>query len=137
MTLLLIDRNPQLSLRPPITRSVGAKHTPGKVKRLKQTLKRWLAEHHEVTALFDLQHQLATFHSTYSALPKAHPGNNITNEYFRLRNDIIDKIGKLSLGHTGTPIRMLIHGTKIRIITTEGEFINELSLDTENHYQKQ
>jgi hypothetical protein len=37
----------------------------------------------------------------------------------------------------GTPIRMLIHETDIRIITTDGELIKELSLDTENNYQKQ
>ncbi len=133
-----------------------------------QTLKRWLAKQPKVTSLPALQDQLDQFRHTYNtqrphravnrrtpeqaynARPKAHPGNNIINDYFRLRNDIVDKHGKLTLRHAGTlhhigigrryagtPIRMLIHETEIRIITTDGELIKELSLDTENNYQKQ
>lgn len=142
--------------------------TCGKVERFHQTLKRWLAKQPKVTSLAALQDQLDQFRHTYNtqrphravnrrtpeqaytARPKAHPGNNIINDYFRLRNDIVDKHGKLTLRHAGTlhhigigrryagtPIRMLIHETEIRIITTDGELIKELSLDTENNYQKQ
>lgn len=142
--------------------------TCGKVERFHQTLKRWLAKQPKVTSLPALQDQLNQFRhiyntqrphravnrrtpeQAYNARPKAHPGNNIINDYFRLRNDIVDKHGKLTLRHAGTlhhigigrryagtPIRMLIHETEIRIITTDGELIKELSLDTENNYQKQ
>lgn len=142
--------------------------TCGKVERFHQTLKRWLAKQPKVTALPDLQHQLDTFRATYNndrphralgrqtpataynARPKAHPGNNVLPDYYRLRTDTIDEHGKVTLRHAGTlhhigigrryagtPIRMLIHETDIRIITTDGELIKELTLDPTNNYQPQ
>ena len=142
--------------------------TCGKVERFHQTLKRWLTKQPKVTSLPALQHQLDAFRATYNnhrphralnrqtpataynARPKAHPGNNVLPDHYRLRNDTIDEHGKVTLRHAGTlhhigvgrryagtPIRMLIHETDIRIITTEGELIKELTLDPTNNYQPQ
>lgn len=142
--------------------------TCGKVERFHQTLKLWLAKQPRVTSLTALQTQLDTFrdiynttrphralgHRTpavaYNARPKARPGSAVIPDYFRLRNDIVNDEGKVTLRHAGTihhigigrrwartPIRMLIHETQIRIITTEGELIKELTLDATKNYQQQ
>jgi transposase InsO family protein len=88
--------------------------------------------------------------TAYTARPKAHPGTNVLPDYYRLRNDTIDNHGKVTLRHAGTlhhigvgrryagtPIRMLIHETDIRIITTDGELIKELTLNPNTNYQNQ
>lgn len=142
--------------------------TCGKVERFHQTLKKWLVKQPKVTSISEFQKQLDQFrdyynntrphralarqtpNQVYNARPKAQPGNKLTPDHFRLRNDVVDKHGKLSLRHggqlhhigigraySGTPIRMLIHEKEIRIITTTGELIKELTLDPSNNYQPQ
>jgi hypothetical protein len=142
--------------------------TCGKVERFHQTLKRWLAKQPRVTSLTALQAQLDTFRDlynqdrphraldrrtpavAYTARPKASPGNTVLPDYFRLRNDIVDPHGKVTLRdngtlhhiglgrrYAGTAIRMLIRERDIRIITTDGELLKELTLNPDNNYQPQ
>lgn len=142
--------------------------TCGKVERFHQSLKKWLAKQPKVTSIGDFQKQLDHFREyynftrphraldrttpmhAYNSRPKAQPGNKIFPDYFRLRNDVVDKHGKLSLrhngkmhhigigrGHAGTAIRMLIHEKEIRVITTNGELLAELTLDEGKDYQPQ
>lgn len=142
--------------------------TCGKVERFHQTLKRWLAKQPRVTSLSALQTQLDTFRDlynqhrphraldrrtpavAYTARPKASPGNTVLPDYFRLRNDIVDPHGKVTLRdngtlhhiglgrrYAGTAIRMLIREREIRIITTDGELLKELTLNPDNNYQPQ
>lgn len=142
--------------------------TCGKVERFHQTLKRWLAKQPRVSSLAVLQAQLDAFRdlynqqrphralerrtpaAAYAARLKASPGNTVLPDYFRLRNDIVDPHGKVTLRHNGTlhyiglgrrhagtPIRMLIRERDIRIITTDGELLKELTLDPDNNYQPQ
>lgn len=142
--------------------------TCGKVERFHQTLKKWLIKQPKVTSIGEFQKQLDQFRTyynftrphralerhtpaqAYNARPKAQPGGKIIPDHFRLRNDVVDKYGKLSLRHNGqmhhigigrayagTAIRMLIHEKEIRIITTTGELLTELRLDTEKDYQPQ
>jgi len=142
--------------------------TCGKVERFHLTLKKWLAKQARVTSIGALQAQLdmfADYYNTirphrslsrrtpvhaYAARPKATPGNTVIPDHFRLRNDVIDEHGKLTLRHNGvlhhigmgrrhagTPIRMLIRDTDIRIITTDGELLKTLALDTTINYQIQ
>ena len=40
-------------------------------------------------------------------------------------------------GYAGTAIRMLIHERQIRVITTAGELLAELTLDEGKDYQRQ
>jgi transposase InsO family protein len=88
--------------------------------------------------------------TAYIARPKATPGNTVLPPYYRLRNDTVDQHGKVTLRHAGTlhrigigrrhagtPIRMLIHDTQIRIITADGILLKELTLDTSANYQPQ
>ena len=142
--------------------------TCGKVERFHQTLKRWLARQPRVTSLGALQQQLDTFRgiynqqrphraldrrtpaTAYAARAKAHPGNTLQPAYFRLRNDVVDNHGKVTLRHAGVlhhigigrrhagqTIRLLIRDTDIRVITTDGELLKELTLDTTTNYQPQ
>ncbi len=140
--------------------------TCGKVERFHQTLKLWLVKQPKVSSIGDFQNQLDQFRHyynftrphrgldrttpahAYNARPKAQPGGKIIPDHFRLRNDVIDKYGKLSLRHNGqmhhigigrsyagTPIRMLIHEKEIRVITTSGELLKELTFDEAKDYQ--
>ena len=142
--------------------------TCGKVERFHQTLKKWLAKQPKVTSMGDIQTQLdhfreyynftrphraldrATPMQAYNARPKAQPNGKIIPDHFRLRNDVVDKRGKLSLrqngqmhhigigrAYSGTAIRMLIHEKEIRAITTSGELLKELAFDQRKNYQPQ
>jgi hypothetical protein len=68
--------------------------------------------------------------------------------YFRVRQDKVDKSGKISLrydsrlykigvgrAHKGRPVKLLIADQNIRVIDSEGEMIRELTLDTSRNYQ--
>ncbi len=142
--------------------------TCGKVERFHQTLKMWLAKQPKVTSIGDFQKQLDQFREyynftrphraldrttpahAYNARPKAQPGGKIIPDHFRLRNDVVDKHGNLSLrhngtmhhigigrAHSGTAIRMLIHEKEIRVITTSGELLRDFTFDEEKNYQRQ
>ncbi len=140
--------------------------TCGKVERFHQTQKKWLARQPVATTLAQLQQQLDQFRdyynnarphrsierqtpaTAYAARPKATSIALPAGPGFRLRNDTVDKHGKLTLrhnsrmhhigigrDHAGTPIRMLIDDLNIRVITCDGELIRELVLDTTRDYQ--
>jgi len=93
--------------------------TCGKVERLHQTLKNWLARQHPATGTTELQAQLDTFTdyynhhrphrgidrqtpaATWAARPRAIPtrqGIQIS-QHFRVRTDRVDRDGKLTLRH--------------------------------------
>ena len=143
--------------------------TCGKVERFQQTLKKWLAaQPRQPQTLAELQalcDQFAAYYNScrphrslgrrtpsaaYHARPKATPATSPgTEPQARVRRDIIDTDGKLSLRHNGrlhhigigrtharTPVLMLINGCDIRIIhATTGELIRELILNPAVDYQ--
>jgi transposase InsO family protein len=141
--------------------------TCGKVERFQQTMKRWLRAQPPAATIAELQTQLDSFvdhynhhrphrslphHSTpaaaYTTRPKAGPDHHPDSE-FRVRQDRVDKAGKVTLRHNsqlhhigigralaGTPIVMLIHDLEIRIIhAATGEIIRQLTLDPTHQYQ--
>jgi hypothetical protein len=93
--------------------------TCGKVERLHQTLKNWLAHQPPATTIADLQAQLDTFADYYNhhrphrgvgrqtpatawtARPRAIPARQgiQISEHFRVRKDRVDHDGKLTLRH--------------------------------------
>ena len=140
--------------------------TCGKVERLHQTLKRWLAKQPTAENLPQLQTQLDAFRDeyntrrphralnrttpalAYTARPKATPTGSQLGQHYRLRSDTVDACGKLTLRHNGrlhhigigihhagTPVHLLVHDLNIRIITTTGELLRELTLDPTRDYQ--
>jgi transposase InsO family protein len=140
--------------------------TCGKVERLHQTLKRYLAKQPPAETLSELQGQLDAFAhyynhirphralhrrtplQAYSARLKARPAGSSPATYFRVRQDKVDKSGKVSLrydsrlykiglgrAHKGRPVKLLIADQSIRVIDLEGELIRELTLDPSRNYQ--
>ncbi len=139
--------------------------TQGKVERFQQTLKKWLRAQPAAATLAALQRQLDAFtdyynttrphrslagHTpahTYTARAKATP--TARDSHWRVRQDIIDKTGCVTLRHAsrlhhiglgrplaGTPVRLLIRDLHITVIDTRtGEILRDLTLDPSRDYQ--
>lgn len=122
--------------------------TQGKVERLNQTLKKWLAARTPAEDLQQLQQQLhefkdhynnrrphralsgATPHDAYNARAKATPAHN-RQAHFRIRNDKVYANGAITLRrggtmhhigigteHKGKEVRILIHNLHVIVIET-------------------
>jgi len=140
--------------------------TCGKVERLHQTLKRYLAKQPPATTLAGLQGQLDAFRhyynhirphravgrrtplQAYSARLKAAPAGASASTYFRVRQDKVDKTGKVTLrydsrlyhiglgrAHKGRAVKLLIADENVRVIDLNGELSRELTLDPSRNYQ--
>jgi hypothetical protein len=145
--------------------------TQGKVERFQQTMKKWLrAQPDQPSTVDDLQALLdafveeynehrphrslehrATPATVYTSRPKATPstGDRDDDTHHRVRNDKVDKAGKItwryqgqmySIGigrtHTGTRVIVLSQDLEIRIVdAVTGELLRELVLDTSQRYQ--
>ena len=126
----------------------GHPQTQGKIERFHQTLKRWLAcrpRPATITAmqtLLDdfgrhLQHRAhpprptpgTTPAQAYQAQPKASPLNTAA-EHFRIRHDVVDQFGKLTLRHGSrlhhlgigrthahTPVLILVTTTTVTVVS--------------------
>ena len=86
----------------------------------------------------------------YSNRIKAKPSNGASPAptHFRVRQDKVDKTGKVSLryhsklykiglgrAHKGRTIKLLIADQQIRVIDLQGQLIRELTLDPTRNYQ--
>ena len=143
--------------------------TQGKVERLWQTLKKWLASQPAQPAtLADLQALPGAFTSYYNtqrphrslphratpatifaARPKAAPGSLQADTHDRVRRDIIDDTGCVTLRHggrlyhigigrthAGTHVILLIQDLRIRVVhAATGELLRQLTLDSGRNYQ--
>ena len=145
--------------------------TQGKVERFQQTMKKWLrAQPDQPATIAELQIQLIAFAieynqrrphrslphratpaTVYTSRPKAAPenGSRINDTHDRVRQDRVDKAGKITLRHGGqlysigigrtharTRVTVLVQDLDIRIIdATTGELLRELTLDTTQRYQ--
>lgn len=140
--------------------------TCGKVERFQQTFKKWLSARPPAATSSALQTLLDEFTTTYNhhrphrsigttpatkygLLPKATPTTPTAD--LRIRNDKVDRDGKLTLryqgklhhigigrAHAQTPIIMLINDRHIKIIaTTTGEILRDFHLDPTRNYQPQ
>jgi hypothetical protein len=143
--------------------------TQGKVERFRQTLKNWLrAQPAQPASLAQLQALLEEFTSYYNtqrphrslphkavpaaihtARPKPAPGNRGTDTHDRVRRDIIDTTGCVTLRHGGRPyhigigrtharthVLLLIQDLGVRVIdAATGELLRDLTLDPTRNYQ--
>jgi transposase InsO family protein len=87
----------------------------------------------------------------YTARPKAVPAATpIDTGHYRVRHDRIDPSGVITLRynsrlhhiglgrrHAGTRVLVLAHDLDIRVLTTDGELLRELTLDPTRDYQPQ
>src|SRR5690606_10796946 len=144
--------------------------TCGKVERFQQTMKKHLASADpQPAALADLQALIDAFVETYNrhrphrslphratpaavytTRPKAAPGEDHADEdHDRIRTDIVDKAGSVTLRHNGklhhigigrtyerTRVILIVHGLDIRVVhAATGELIRALTLDPTRDYQ--
>ena len=141
--------------------------TCGKVERFQQTLKKWLDAQPAPENLAELQSLLDTFRSIYNqqrphrslpqratpatiytARPKATPTGH-DNPHYRVRHDIIDATGTITLRvagrlhhigigrtHARTHIILLADDLHVRVVhATTGELLRDLTIDTTRDYQ--
>lgn len=147
--------------------SPGHPQTQGKIERFHQTLKRFLRVQPTATSVEELQQQLDVFRElynhrrphralgrrtpaeVYSASPKATPtGNDYSDRLLRIRNDHVDKFGKLTLRHDGRlrhlgvgithakkPVVMLVTHTEATVIHLEtGEILATNRIEETKNY---
>ena len=143
--------------------------TQGKAERFQQTLKKWLAaQHPQPATLAQLQALIDTFTAyyntrrphrslahrstpaiAYAARPKAGPSSRAADTHDRVRTDVIDTNGVVTLRHAGrlyhigvgrtharTHVIMLVQDLHIRIVdAATGELLRQLTLDPARNYQ--
>ncbi len=142
--------------------------TCGKVERFQQTLKKWLRSQPAPGNLTALQRLLDTFveiynherphrslphratpATIYTARPKAKPAGDDDDTHYRVRRDIIDATGTISLRvngrlrhigigrtHARTHIVALVDDLHVRVVNaTTGELLRDLTIDTTRDYQ--
>jgi len=145
----------------------GHPQTQGKIERFHQTLKRWLAAQPPASDLPTLQHQLDRFRAlynterahrahgrtpadAYAATVKAAPptSQNTQPGPYRVRIDIVDRNGKISLrragrmhhlgigaAHAGTAALVLIHPDTVEVINpATGEHLSSHAIDHTRGY---
>lgn len=132
----------------------GHPQTQGKIERFHQTLKRWLAARPHPKTVAELQDLLDDFRTVYNTqrAHRAHPGHITPHQAYlarpkatptaqpgaaiRLRTDVIDQFGKLTLrhasrlhhlgigrAHAGTPVLILIAATTVTVISKTGHHV--------------
>lgn len=144
----------------------GHPQTQGKIERFHQTLKHWLTPRPRPTTLSQAQtllddfrqlyntarpHRALPHHRTpaqaYNALPKA-TATTTALEHFRIRHDIIDQFGKLTLRHGSrlhhlgigithahTPVLILVTTHTVTVISkTSHHVLSSHTIDPDKNY---
>ena len=140
--------------------------TCGKVERFHQTQKKWLAAHpaRTIVELQQLLDQFRAYYNTerphraiarttpihaFNARPKATPTGYLIPAHCRVRSDVIDTAGVITIRYnshlhhiglgrrrTGTKVTVLIDDRDIRILHRDtGQLIRKLVLDPTRDYQ--
>jgi len=144
----------------------GHPQTQGKIERFHQTLKRWLTAQPAAATIADLQTQLDTFTSIYNQIRphralhgttpaqayastiKAAPASQPGEPHYRVRNDHVDRLGKISLrragrmhhlgvgaAHKGSAVTILIDADTVTVIhQSTGEVLSEHTIDPDRSY---
>lgn len=145
----------------------GHPQTQGKIERFHQTLKKWLDARTAVPTIEVLQALLHAFQhvynhdrphrslarrtpaEAYTALPKDQPTLDLLERHWRVRHDIVDPGGKITIrwagklrhlaigrAHTAAHVVLLTAGRDTLVINrTTGEIIAEHELDDTRDYQ--
>ena len=141
--------------------------TTGKVERFQQTLKKWMTARPPAETITGLQILIDEFveiyneqrpHSAlgnvtpavaYRRLPKDQPHDDGAGNHYRIRHDIVDPTGTVSLRRAGrmhhimvsrkhkrTPVILIIDDLDIRVVNkTTGELLRHLKLNPNIGYQ--
>lgn len=151
-----------------ITQKNGRPYKPttqGKIERLWQTLKKYLAQHPCAT-ITELQHILDQFRLfynehrphraigrktprfAYDLIPKAAPTTPENPDTWQVRYDIVDPSGTITLRHSGklrhlgigrgharTEVICLVRGHEATVITHHGDILGEYTINPAKNYQ--
>ena len=126
----------------------GQPEQPTVIDDLQALLDAFVEEYNDHRPHRSLPHR-ATPATAYTTRPKATPGDRTDDTHDRIREDRVDKSGKVTLRHGGrlysigigrtharTRVILLVHDRDIRIIdAATGELLRELTLDTSQRYQ--
>ena len=136
------------------------------IERFQQTLKRWLAAQPAAATIAELQTQLDTFTgiynqirphralhgatpaNAYAATIKAAPAAQRRNPHYRVRNDHVDRLGKISLRragrmhhlgvgavHAGSAVTILIDPDTVTVLHHDtGEVLSTHTIDPDRSY---
>ena len=139
--------------------------TCGKVERWHQTLKRFLVKN-PAASLEELQATLervvhyyneerphrsrgrVTPTSAYQSRDKAQPNTLINQPHHRIRKDVVDPYGKVTLRyrgrmlhvrighhHRGKHVRLYIVDDQIRVVDEGGQFLGDITINPDKNYQ--
>ena len=129
----------------------GHPQTQGKIERFHQTLKRWLGQQPAARTIAELQTQLDAFRlaydeqrphraigrrtpgEAYRATPKATAPGAFTRGHFRLRYDIADKKGAITLRRAGRLYHLKIgaaHARRRVLAIVDEQEVTVVDLDT-------
>ena len=140
--------------------------TQGKIERFHQTLKLWLARQPAAATIFELQTQLDSFRiiynqqrphraldrrtpqQAYDTTIKATPRSAPIAAHYRIRIDIIDRDGKVSIRragklhhlgigriHTGAPVLILIDQSTATVThLNTGEILSNHTIEPDKNY---
>jgi len=140
--------------------------TQGKIERLQQTLKRWLAQQPAARTIAELQAQLDAFRlaydeerphraigrrtpgEAYRASPKALPAGPRARGHLRLRYDLVDKGGPITLrragrlhhlgigaAHRGRRVLAIVDEREVTVVALEtGEVLSSHLIEPDRDY---
>jgi transposase InsO family protein len=129
----------------------GHPQTQGKIERFHQTLKRWLGQGPAATDLASLQARLDAFRLAYNehrphraigrvtpgeayrATPRAHPAGRGAPGHFRLRYDVTDSKGAITLRRAGRLYHLKVGAALARrrvLAIVDEEEVTVVALDT-------
>jgi transposase InsO family protein len=129
----------------------GHPQTQGKIERFHQTLKRWLGRRPAARSLAELQAQLDAFREVYNeqrphraigrrtpgeayrATPKVLPSDTRARGHFRLRYDIADKTGAITLRRGGRLYHLKVgaaHARRRVLAIADEQEVTVVALDT-------
>lgn len=139
--------------------------TCGKIERWHQTLKGFLAKHpcesiEELQGVLDVvvryyneqrphrSRDRLTPRQAFEARDKAQPHTLINEPHYRIRHDVLDSRGKVTLrylgefrhlyvgyAHRGTRVRLYIVDDVVRVVDEDGELLAEFTIDPTKRYQ--
>lgn len=139
--------------------------TCGKVERWHQTLKRFLAKKpcrdleelqralNEVVVYYNEQRphrsrDRMTPLAAFNARPRAEPFTLLNQPHNRIRRDVVDNSGKVTVrylgamrhlkvgsAYRGQRVRLYLIDAEVRIVTEDGNLIREATLDASKNYQ--
>ncbi len=140
--------------------------TQGEIERFQQTLERWLGQQPAARTIEELQAQLDVFRfvydeerphraigrrtpaEAYRAMPKAHPAGRGAPGHFRLRYDLVDRGGRITLrragrlhhlgigaAHRGRRVLAVIDEREVTVVVLEtGEVLSAHRIEPERDY---